>query len=56
MYFKNVKEKIDFINRLHEDDNQTVKKKLATLFRLSQDKNTGVRINLASKLVFFDLD
>lgn len=54
MYFKNVKEKINFIDKLCEDDNQSIQKKIPVLFQLSKDKNTDVRINLASELVLFD--
>lgn len=54
MKFKNVKEKMNYIDNLYMEDNHSIKDKLSVLSQLSQDKNTEVRRNLAENLVFFD--
>ena len=54
MKFKNVKEKIKYIDGLYEENNTSITEKTSILLQLSQDKNAEVRIHLASNLVLFD--
>ena len=56
MKFKNVKEKIKFINSLDNENNQTILNSISILSRLAKDKNVGVKEALARQLVTFDSD
>lgn len=56
MKFKNVKEKIKFINNLEEMDNQAINKYINIISLLAHDKNIDVRMALAKQLVLFDND
>lgn len=52
--FKNVREKLQFIEKLCDDNNQSIVEKLTILDSLSKDCNAEVRWTLASQLVLFD--
>ena len=56
MRFKNVREKITFIDSLENMDNESVKKYISILSMLACDKNIDVRLTLARQLVLFDSD
>lgn len=56
MKFKNVKEKLLFIEKLEKETNFSVLKQISSINKLSKDENTEVRIELARQLVLFDND
>lgn len=56
MKFKNIKEKIEFIDNLERLDNQSIKEVINIIFLLANDKNIDVRVTLAKQLVLFDND
>ncbi|MBX9230693.1 hypothetical protein, partial [Pseudocoprococcus catus] len=56
MRFKNIREKITFIDSLENMDNESVKKNISILSMLASDKNIDVRLTLARQLVLFDSD
>ena len=54
MKFKNVKEKLYFLENLKENNNDTVLDKIKVIRCLSKDKNPEVRMFLAEQLVLFE--
>lgn len=54
MKFKNVKEKMNYIDSLAEDDSESILGKISVLSKLSKDKNMWVRLEVADRLVDFD--
>ena len=56
MRWKNKKQKLQYIEKICEDNAQAIKQKLPVLLELSQDKNPEVRGMLAENLVLFDCE
>ena len=56
MRWKNKKQKLQYIEKICEDNDQAIKQKLPVLLELSQDKNPEVRGMLAENLVLFDCE
>lgn len=54
--FKNVREKIKFIDSLEHENNQSIVNLFSILSLLSKDKNTDVKETLAKQLANFDVD